>query len=166
MAPTSAPFTLRAPTIDDGASLWQLARDVGKLDVNASYAYLLWCRDFAATSVIALDGSEPAGFVTGYRRPDEPDVLLVWQVGVSPSHQRRGLAAAMLDHLLADHLAHGGHRLETTVTPDNDASLTLFRRFAERHGVTIDESPLFTSAQFPDPHEPEHLLRIGPFGSA
>jgi diaminobutyrate acetyltransferase len=162
----SVPFTLRSPTVDDGAALWRLARAVGKLDVNSSYAYLLWCRDFAATSVIALSQDEPAGFVTGYRRPDEPEILLVWQVGVSPDHQRLGLAAAMLDHLLVQHLAAGGRWVETTVTSDNLASLTLFRRFAERHGTEVDEHPLFEPSQFPDPHEAEHLLRIGPFDRA
>lgn len=64
---------LDTPRVDDGAAIWRIARDSEVLDLNSSYSYLLWCRDFAATSVVArgADG-EPVGFVTGYLRPEAP----------------------------------------------------------------------------------------------
>ncbi len=51
--------------------MWRIARDSKTLDLNASYAYILWCRDFAATSVVATVDEQPAGFVTGYRPPSD-----------------------------------------------------------------------------------------------
>lgn len=75
--PSSMPqIDLRLPTIDDGAMLWALARDTEVLDLNSPYAYLLWCRDFSATSVVA-GADRPVGFITGYRRPDEPNPVRV-----------------------------------------------------------------------------------------
>ena len=118
----------RPPTLEDGRELWRLARDSQVLDLNASYAYLLWCRDFAGTSVVATVDGEPAGFVTGYRRPDDPGVLMVWQVAVDEAHRGRGLARRML-HDLVDRV--GAPYLETTITPDNDASVALFTGFGK-----------------------------------
>ena len=90
------------PDVVDGAALWRIAKDSAALDLNSSYSYLLWCRDFAGTSAVArgLDG-RPVGFVTAYLRPDRPRTLLVWQVAVDASHRGRGLAARLLDVLTA-----------------------------------------------------------------
>ena len=97
------PVQLRKPGLDDGAAMWRLARDSGNLDLNSSYAYLLWAYDFASTSVIASVDDQPAGFVSGYRRPEDPHTLMVWQVAVDESHRGRGIARTMLDHLAVDH---------------------------------------------------------------
>ncbi|WP_308217070.1 hypothetical protein [Streptomyces noursei] len=50
-------------------------RDARDLDTNSPYFSLLWCRDFAATSVVARDGDTSCGFVTGFTRPRQPDTL-------------------------------------------------------------------------------------------
>lgn len=159
------------PTVADGATLWRIARDSKVLDLNSSYSYLLWCRDFAATSVVARDPEgSPVGFVTGYVRPDHPHTLLVWQVAVDAGHQGRGLAAAMLDALARRVTAEQGvTALETTIAPGNTASERLFTSFAQRHGATVEREVLFGAGLFPkdpvgqdDAHDPEVLYRIGP----
>ncbi|GHF63923.1 L-2,4-diaminobutyric acid acetyltransferase [Streptomyces thermodiastaticus] len=153
------------PAVADGAALWRLAKVSGTLDVNSSYSYLLWCRDFAATSVVARDaGGEVVGFVTGYVRPDRPRTLLVWQVAVAASHRGRGLASRMLDALAARVAGERGlTTLETTITPGNTASERLFASFAARHGAGVEREVLFAAEQFTDgPHDPEVLHRIGP----
>jgi diaminobutyrate acetyltransferase len=152
---------MRHPTVDDGAALWRIARDSKTLDLNASYAYLLWCRDFAATSLVATVGGRPAGFVTGYRRPDEPDTLMVWQVAVDEGHRGRGIASRMLDALV-DGLDRPVSALETTITADNHASIRLFCGFAESRGAGVVREPVFDRDRFPDEHATELLFRIGP----
>src|SRR5436190_12733093 len=93
-------LTIDTPRVEDGAAIWRIARDSEVLDLNSSYSYLLWCRDFAATSVVARDAEgEPAAFVTGYIRPERPQTLVVWQVAVDDAHRGQGLAAALLDGL-------------------------------------------------------------------
>ncbi|MFD0200354.1 MULTISPECIES: diaminobutyrate acetyltransferase [Saccharothrix] len=154
----AAPFSVGRPRIADGSALWRLAGGTGTLDVNSSYAYLLWARDFAATSAVARLDGEVIGFVTGYTRPDAPDTLFVWQVGVAMRHRGRGVARAMLDALV------GGTRyVETTVTASNTASIRLFTAVARDHGVGHTREPLFTTGVFPDPHEAEELHRLGPW---
>lgn len=162
--PTSdeSPFTLRQPTIDDGGAMWRVARDSQTLDLNTSYAYLLWARDFATTSVVAVTGGEVVGFVSGYIRPDAPHTLMVWQVAVDSGQRGHGLAGRMLDHLAET--VPGVTSLETTITDDNAASRALFSRFARSRGADHEEVDLFLREHFPDEgHEPEVLHRIGPF---
>ncbi|MFI6280571.1 diaminobutyrate acetyltransferase [Streptomyces sp. NPDC050988] len=153
------------PHVVDGAALWRIAKDSGNLDLNSSYSYLLWCRDFAGTSAVArtADG-EPVAFVTGYIRPERPHTLLVWQVAVDAEQRGRGLAAALLDGLtLRISRTHELTTVETTITPGNTASERLFTSYAGRHGATVEREVLFDTAHFPDgPHDPEVLYRIGP----
>ncbi|MEU0137022.1 diaminobutyrate acetyltransferase [Streptomyces sp. NPDC006296] len=154
------------PRVEDGAALWRIARDSEVLDLNSSYSYLLWCRDFAATSVVARDeNGDPIAFVTGYVRPDRPGTLVVWQVAVDRDHRGKGLAATLLDALTARVASDQGlTSVETTITPDNTASDRLFTSFAQRHDVPLENEVLFDGALFPEgTHLPEVLYRIGPF---
>ncbi|MEU6671157.1 diaminobutyrate acetyltransferase [Streptomyces sp. NPDC046727] len=165
MTAAPAELLIERPATTDGAALWRLAKESKTLDLNSSYSYLLWCRDFADTSVVARGAhGEPVGFVTGYLRPDRPRTLLVWQVAVDPAHRGLGIAAALLDGLAARLAAdHGVTELETTITPGNTASERLFTSFAERHGARVTREVLFPAGLFPDgPHDPEVLYRIGP----
>ena len=150
---------IRVPTLDDGQHLWELARDSQVLDLNSSYSYLLWCRDFAETSAIATIDGEPAGFITGYTRPESPDTLMIWQVAVSEEHRGHGLASRMLNSL-ADWT--NAKRLETTITQDNEASQRLFAAFAAERDANCNRSPLFTGDLYPDSHDTEFLYEIAP----
>lgn len=156
------PIEIGPPEIADGRDIWRIARDSGKLDLNSPYTYLLWCRDFATCSVVARVGTETAGFITGYRRPDATDTFVVWQVAVDDAHRGRGLAMRMLEHL-ADRLTPEGARfVEATVTPDNEPSTRLFTAFARNRHAALDKRELFAAELFPDEHAAEILFRIGP----
>ncbi|HWE91863.1 MAG TPA: diaminobutyrate acetyltransferase [Pseudonocardiaceae bacterium] len=165
-APTDDHFVIEAPEPSDGAHLWRIARDCGQLDLNSSYAYLLWCRDFRQTSAVARTGAEVAGFITGYRRPERPDTLLVWQIAVDERWRGRGLAATLLDQLLDRVVRTGVRYLETTVTSDNVVSNRTFDSLARRWGVPCSRTELFAADAFPHHHDPEVLHRIGPFEPA
>jgi L-2,4-diaminobutyric acid acetyltransferase len=158
-------LTLDSPRPTDGADLWRIARDSEALDLNSSYSYLLWCRDYAGTSIVARDASGvPVAFITGYTRPEAPRTLLVWQVAVDSGQRGRGLAAAMLDALARRTARERAvNVIETTVTPDNTASNRLFASFAARHGAAMKSEVLFDAGAFPEHgHQPEVLHRIGP----
>lgn len=151
----------------DGPALWALAKANG-LDENSPYAYVLWAEYFGDTTVVATDPTSgptgdgddtPVGFVTAFRRPDEPGTVFVWQIGVDGSHRRRGIAGSLLDELVE---RCGADHLEATVTPSNTASETLFTRFGARHGAPVATEELFGAELFPPGHEAEVRFRIGP----
>lgn len=165
--PPSADVRFDPPVVGDGAALWQMAHESKVLDVNSPYAYLLWCRDFAATSVVArpADGGEILGFVTAYLRPEDAKTLMVWQVAVDADSRGRGIAGDMLDALWSRVARRHPslNFLETTITDDNAASQRLFTSFAQRMSAVLTREPLFDPTDFPtDSHDAETLYRIGP----
>ncbi|MHA1559590.1 MAG: diaminobutyrate acetyltransferase [Alphaproteobacteria bacterium] len=155
--------TYRRPTVADGPAVWRLVKQVGTLDLNSSYVYLLLCRDFAETCVIAELEGKVCAFLTGYKPPDEVDTLFVWQVGVGQLARGLGVASGLLKHLLLREGSRGIRYLETTVASSNTASRALFRSLARRLETEISESQGFPAELLPeDGHEPEPRLRIGP----
>jgi L-2,4-diaminobutyric acid acetyltransferase len=153
-------LSIDSPVPADGVPCRRLAESTGVLDVNSRYAYLLWFRDFAATSVVARIDGTVVGFISGYLRPEQVKTLMVWQVAVAGEVRGRGVAAAMLD-ALCDRVP-GVEHLEATVTPGNTGSIALFTRFAERHSAALGRRVLFGPDLLGDCHEPEILFRIGP----
>jgi len=158
---------LRRPVAEDGAALWALARDSGKLDLNSPYAYLMMSAFFADTCVVAEDDDGPLGGVVGFAPPQRPDALFVWQVTVAHRARGRGLASRMVEHLLWTAPLKGQARwLEASVTPSNAASEALFRGIARRHDAPCSVDTLFPSDLFPAEAgplpEPERMFRIGP----
>ncbi len=158
---------MRTPEVSDGAAVWSLLSEAG-LDRNSPYAYLLVCTDFAETSLIAEDDQGPVGAVAAYRPPTRPEAVFVWQVGVADRGRGQGLARRMLHEVLALPANKDVRELTATVTPDNEASLRLFRGLARDLGVECREKPRFLAEHFPSEagtHEPEHELAIGPLPS-
>lgn len=153
----------RFPEPKDGIRLWEIARDSQVLDLNSSYAYVLWCRDFRETSVVADVNGRVAGFITGYFRPQDPLTLFVWQVAVDSEYRGMRIAHGMLDWLLDQPPVRRATHLETTVSPDNQASIAMFTSLARTRNTSITRSDLFPPDLFPDSHEPEDLYRIGEF---
>lgn len=163
----AAGVTLTEPTTVDGPQVWRIARDSGVLDLNSSYAYMLWCRDFASTSVVARMDGAAVGFVTGFLRQEAPDTVMVWQVAVDARQRGQSLAGRML-HALVDRMIPRGVRwMETTISPTNEASIRLFSALARERGAGIERRGLFSPQDFPtdEPgdHEAEDLYLIGPF---
>lgn len=155
---------LRTPTADLGAAVAQLIRECPPLDPNSTYCNLLQCSHFAETSVAAMRQGELIGFISGYRIPEQPDTLFIWQVAVSEKARGKALATRMLEHILTRPNSQDITHLETSITPDNQASWALFKGLAKRLDTPITSSVLFDKERhFSGAHDSELLVRIGPF---
>ncbi|MEX2373347.1 MAG: GNAT family N-acetyltransferase, partial [Dehalococcoidia bacterium] len=81
------PLKIRPPHLEygDGEAMWRLARESGVLEENAEYTYHMFSHFFRETCVVAeLDGLA-VGFIAGFRPPDRPDTVFVWQIAVDPA---------------------------------------------------------------------------------
>lgn len=151
---------IRHPCAKDGANIWHLVKSTQILDVNSAYAYLLMCTHFSKTCAVAEKNGQLLGFVTGYFLPEDPTTWFVWQVGVSSTARKQGLAKKMLHTVLDWHPQI--RMIETTVSPSNQASRALFGSLSEDLECDLVEKNGFTDELFPEPHESEPLLCIGP----
>jgi L-2,4-diaminobutyric acid acetyltransferase len=147
--------------------------DLGALDVNSCYAYLLLCEHFRDTCLVAEPADAAAAakrglaaFVAAFRPPNRPEAVFVWQIGVARWAQKRGLAKQLLLELIDLPGCRDAQFMEATVAPSNLASQCLFASVADEIGVAIECIEGFVTSDFDNPsnaaHEPEPLYRIGP----
>lgn len=159
-------FEFDHPRLPEGREIWALIAEIGTLERNTPYAYLLFAHYFRSTVIVARQGGRVRGFVLGFRPPDRPETVFVWQVGVSPAARGRGLGRLLLD-VLIEAQPLGVRFMEATVTPDNAASEALFRSIATLYGAECRVSEGFGPELFPGTgHARERLFRIGPFAVA
>ncbi|MDK2820837.1 MAG: L-2,4-diaminobutyric acid acetyltransferase [Clostridia bacterium] len=122
------------------------------------------CKYFPDTCVVAETEGKIVGFVSAFCPPDKPDVIFVWQVAVDESQRGKGLGTALLKELLRRTACAKVHYLETTITPSNIPSRSLFTGLARDLDVNCDVSECFSEDLFPgEKHEAELMYRIGPF---
>ncbi|OHV11930.1 diaminobutyrate acetyltransferase [Kushneria phosphatilytica] len=158
------PLFIRPPSTDDGWGIYELIKSCPPLDVNSAYAYLLLATQFRDRCAVATttDG-EIVGFVSGYVKTNAPDTYFLWQVAVGEKARGKGMARRLVEAVLKrEHQADVRH-LETTITPDNEASWGLFRRLAQRWQAPLNSREYFSEEQLGGEHDPENLVRIGPF---
>ena len=157
-------LVFRQPTAEDGYPLNKLVENSPPLDPNSVYCNLLQCTHFADTSVAVEEDVQLVGFISAYIPPAKPDTVFVWQVVVDKSQRGRGLAKRMMQEIVRRPACENVRYLETTITPDNEASWGMFRSFAYERRMPTEEFILFDSRiHFAGEHNDEHLLRIGPF---
>lgn len=163
-APSESMVKIRRPRLEfgDGGAMWRLARESGVLEENAEYTYHMFSHFFGEASTVAEVEGRAVGFIAGFRPPDRPDTVFVWQIAVDESQRGHGLAAAML-HGLIRRLSPEVRYLEASVTPSNEASQRTFRKIARELDTYCSEEVLFPGDRFHGPsHEDEVLFRIGP----
>jgi len=156
-AAVKAEPTLRTPRPGDGHNIWELAQG-SDLDINSPYLYMLWCRDFASTTVLAEDYDGLCGFLIAYARPQDTETLFIWQTAVDPRQKGRRLAPGMLEYVVGDKYQF----VECTVASSNTGSDEFLMAFAESRGASVDRTPLLGAELFPREHGQEDLFRIGP----
>lgn len=162
-AAADSTLLMRAPETGDAQEIWRLVRETGVLDENSAYLYLLLCRDFADTCLVAESEGRVVGFVTAYRPPERPQTLFVWQIGVCRSVRRQGVALRLLTELVGR--VQPLEFVEATVAASNLASRGLFEAFARNRDLSltdIDDAGFLENDFPPGDHEAEPLLRIGP----
>lgn len=157
-------LTIVEPKPEHAVAVHDLVAACPPLDRNSLYANLLQCSHFASTCALALRNDEVVGWVSGYRPPTKSSTWFLWQVAVAPVMRGQRLARRLIDDILARPACAGVRFIETTITPDNDASWRLFRGVADGFGASMTQEVAFDrDRHFAGRHDTEMLVRIGPF---
>lgn len=155
----------RAPNKADGAKMWEMVRDSGKLDLNSPYFYLAMSHWFSQSCLLVedIETNRPVGMIIGFRKPSNTNVLFIWQIAVHKRYRGSGIAMKMLNQLAEQ---PDIQYVEATISPSNYSSRRLFEKWAASRQVDIVQSDCFGEADFPDQrHEQEDLYIIGPLKS-
>lgn len=154
-----AELLIRKPLSTEGLAVHRLVASSPPLDTNSVYCNLLQCTHFQETCRIALAGETVAAFVSGYRKPDDPKTLFIWQVVTAEAFRGQGLGTTLIESILDEE--PGFTALETTITPDNRASWRLFESLSTRRKGSLSSSPFFIcETHFGGEHDTENLVRI------
>ena len=154
----------KIPTLNDAPGVYDLVDRCKPLDLNSRYCYMLVCSHFRQTSVVVENDGHVVGLVSGYRDPEQPGTLFVWQVAVDASMRGKGVASRMLKVLLGRENLRDIRHIETTISPSNSASRNLFGHLARELRAGITDRPCFGKGLFGgEAHEDEQLYRVGPF---
>ncbi|GAA0441982.1 diaminobutyrate acetyltransferase [Streptomyces sp. NPDC046215] len=159
---TSTAVRYRTPTPEDAVAVWQMVLNEPMLDDNSSYHYTLWFRDFAETSLVATVGDDIVGFITGYRRPGEPETFFIWQAAVRPDNGISGLGIDLLVNAIDLQLAAGATYVETSVSEQNKAITMLLHMVARKYDARMHTELLFRAEELPGGDHDEVLYRMGP----
>ena len=78
--------------------------------------------------LVAMDGDLVVGQCAAviHRHPDKATELYVDEVGVAPSHQRRGIARQMMERMLAEGRRRGCEEAWLGTEPGNEAAHALY----------------------------------------
>lgn len=113
---------------DDRPVLDRVAHDVFDEPVNQA-----WAREFLEDPrhhlVVAIEDGSVVGFASAvhYVHPDKPAELWINEVGVAPTHHRRGIGRRLLDILLAHGQSLGCDQAWVLTEDDNEAARGLYR---------------------------------------
>ncbi|MDR4519840.1 MAG: diaminobutyrate acetyltransferase [Nitrosomonas sp.] len=155
---------IRPPCVTDGASVNALIARCPPLDRNSLYCNLLQCTHFSATSALAEQEGKVIGFASGYRLPDEPETLFIWQVAVDRIARGRALGKHLIFDILSRPVCTGVSMLKTTVTQSNSASQAMFDKTAAVLDAPHRRTLLFDrDRHLGGSHSSEFLISIGPF---
>lgn len=68
---------VRPPTLETAAIMFDIALNSRAVDTYPEYFYLTMCRDFAATSLVAHEGSRAIAYALAYAKHEDPGVLFI-----------------------------------------------------------------------------------------
>lgn len=143
-------ITVRLLGPSDGAVLRAVAPDVfdDPVDPRWSTEFLADPRHHLAVAIDQADGGWVVGMASAvhYVHPDKPPELWINEVGVSPSHQGRGIATRLLRALL-DHARTLGC-VQAWVLTERDNTVAQ-RLYAGAGGAVADSRPVMYEFDIP-----------------
>lgn len=126
----------------DTDAIHQIVAALAPLTHHTWYTYWTEITCFGNSCFKALDDEtgEIVGFITSHPIATTPTLeWFCWQIGVTKEYRQQGIAITLLEHVIATALLAGASRLQFTIEPGNDASLTTFQHLSREKGFNITQ---------------------------
>jgi len=98
------------------------------LESYAEHVYKIMLRHFNNSCFVVEEEKKIVGFVLGFVSQTDMKTYFLWQVGISPDKQGKGLGGKLLDFLEKKVKGLGCKRIELTIDPQNLHSQKLFEK--------------------------------------
>ena len=136
---------------DDEGALRHVAAGVFDHDVDPALA-AEFLHDPRHHLVVAIEDGSVVGFASGvhYVHPDKPAELWINEVGVAPSHQRRGLGKQLLRAIFARARELGCREAWVLTSPANGPAVRLYEAVG---GVDMADPPVMFTFRLADLEE-------------
>lgn len=117
----------RLLSIADAAVLLDVAEDVFDEDIVPERV-LAYLADATNLMIVAIDGATVVGQCAAvvHRHPDQATELYIDNLGVAPTHQRRGIARELVARMFDAGRARGCREAWVGTEPDNDPANRLY----------------------------------------
>jgi ribosomal protein S18 acetylase RimI-like enzyme len=133
----TGPIVVRCLAPTEAAVLRRVATDVFDHEVRADHLRAFF-DDPHSLLAVAIDADVVVGMASGvvYGHPDKPPQLFVNEVGVAPTHQRRGLARELVRCLLERGREFGCAEAWVATEEENAAARALYAATGGREAAS------------------------------
>lgn len=134
---------IRKATQEDFLKIHRFTAGCPPLENYPEHVYKIILRYFGDCCFIAEEKGQITGFVMGIVSQNFKGTYFLWDIGVAPSYQGRGIGGKLVREAENELVKLGLTRIEVTIDPVNLSSQKLFekmgyRNISEKVGRTIE----------------------------
>jgi len=134
---------IRKATQEDFLSVHQFTAGCPPLENYPEHVYKIILRYFGDYCFIAEENSQIIGFAMGIVPQTFPGTYFLWQIGITPSYQGKGIGGKLVREVENEMRKLKFKRIEVTIDPVNLSSKKLFEKMeyqniSEGVGKTIE----------------------------
>ena len=127
---------------DEFLKVYEFISNCEGLENYFAHFYKIMLRYFGNSCFIAEDSDSVVGVVMGFFSQQHESTYFLWQIGVSPEHQGKGIGKNLLQYVEQELANAGIRRIEVTIDPENIPSKKAFDKsgytnISEQIGETI-----------------------------
>ena len=117
----------------DAPLLRKLASLCPPLDIHTHYTYWFMCRFSDDNCFIAFERETPIGYITSV---DTNQGVFIWQIGLILEKQGLGYSVLLIDKVV-NHALSQNKRMIVTISRDNENSYQAFKKYCEKHSLSM-----------------------------
>ncbi len=116
--------------IDEVMGLVRLCKP---LVLHNDFTYWILFKYFGDTCFVIAGDDKIVGYVSGVTSTAQKGVLYLWQIAIAPDYRGKNYAKFLIEKMLNVARKKKCKSLQFSVSPKNEASFSLFSRFAGKH---------------------------------